>query len=147
MKVIKDQENKERYNLYLQGYSLSQIGKIYNLSRQSIYDGFKRRGFKLRTKTRLPFFLFNKKKFTLCNNGYYRQTDGDRELMHRYVWKYYNKDIPEGYDIHHKDSDSSNNNFENLELISHTEHAKKYSTGNNQYVKNGKRTRNEKEII
>ena len=38
--------------------------------------------------------------------------------LHRDIWCYeHNAEIPEGYDIHHKDGNYLNNNIENLELI------------------------------
>lgn len=57
--------------------------------------------------------------------GYmYNNTNG---VLHRKVWECYNGPIPEGYDIHHKDGDKSNNNIDNLELLSHSEHAKHHN--------------------
>ena len=54
--------------------------------------------------------------------------------MHRYVWKFYNGDIPKGYDIHHKDGNKLNNKIENLEILSHSEHTKLYASGYNQFT-------------
>lgn len=45
-----------------------------------------------------------------------------RNIVH---WEYYNgQRIPDGYDVHHKDHDKLNDSQENLELISHADHAK-----------------------
>ena len=44
--------------------------------------------------------------------------------LHRFVFYYYNGDIPNGYEIHHKDLDPSNNATENLQLLSKSEHQK-----------------------
>lgn len=41
---------------------------------------------------------------------------------HIYVWRKHNGEIPEGYDVHHKDEDTSNNDISNLELILHSKH-------------------------
>lgn len=55
--------------------------------------------------------------------------------MHRDVWEFDNGEIPQGYDVHHIDRDRSNNNIDNLKLLSKQEHARRYATGHNQYTK------------
>ena len=37
--------------------------------------------------------------------------------LHRMVWTCYNGEIPDGYDIHHKDFDKNNNDISNLEAL------------------------------
>ena len=44
----------------------------------------------------------------------------------RWVWINYNGKIPENMDVHHKDGDKSNNEIENLEIISRSDHLKKH---------------------
>ena len=73
------------YEEYLKGHSLEDVGKMFGMTRQSVYSGFKLRKYKLRVKKLLPFQTFNSIHFTLANHGYYRRTDGDRQLMHIYV--------------------------------------------------------------
>lgn len=135
---MKNELYEEMYSEYKKGFSLSEVGKMYGVSRQSVYSGFKCRKFKMREKKKLPFLTFNGIKFTLRNNGYYGRTDKDRKLMHRYVWEYYNSEIPKNHDIHHIDHDKTNNNIKNLELYTKAEHAKKFATGNNQYGKSNR---------
>lgn len=130
--MTKVKQYEDMYALYQQGHSLAQVGKAFGVSRQSVYIGFSRRGWKLREKPVLPFQTIDGYKFSLRNTGYYGRTYGDRILAHRYVWEKHNGKIPDGYDIHHKDHDKSNNHIANLEMLRKDEHARKYSTGCNQ---------------
>jgi len=76
-------------------------------------------------------------KWYLCNDAikgfkpklYYKQLNhtghkrtGKNKRLHRYVWEKYNGEIPSGYNIHHKDHNTLNNDISNLELIGHSEH-------------------------
>ena len=59
--------------------------------------------------------------------GYYGGyvSKGDRKIrLHRYIWEKYNGEIPKGYHIHHKDKNKFNNNIENLEMLTASEHEK-----------------------
>ena len=132
---MKNELYKEMYSQYLKGYSLSELGKMFGMTRQSVYSGFNRREFQMRTKKELPFQSFNSKRFTKKNNGYLAKTDGSRDLMHRVVWEFYNGVIPSGHDIHHINKNKEDNRIENLELYTKSEHASKFSSGNNQYKK------------
>jgi len=125
----------DAYQLYLDGLSLGQVAKLIGVTRQCVYKAFKNRNFILRSPNFQPHQYFDGHKFSLRNHGYYEKTTGKRELMHRYVWEKYNGLILENHDIHHKNHDRGDNRIENLEMICHKEHAKKYSTGNNQYKK------------
>ena len=71
---------------------------------------------------------FNGYKFRKdLKTGYYlstRKTDtGRAERLHRYVWRFYNGDIPDGYNVHHVDEDKANNEIENLLLLPKGEHS------------------------
>lgn len=61
---------------------------------------------------------FNGVSYYKCGN--YFQRKGVR--LHREVWKHHNGDIPDGYDIHHEDGDSSNNDISNLKLMCRHDH-------------------------
>lgn len=65
---------------------------------------------------------FNGESFYLC--GEYFQHKGKR--LHRAVWEYHNGDIPEGYHVHHKDGDRSNNQICNLVLMDGSEHLREH---------------------
>lgn len=70
------------------------------------------------------FQYFNGLKFTRDERTGYYLNSTIRKRIHQYVWEYFNGRIPEGYQIHHKDKDRSNNCIENLECISKSEHLK-----------------------
>jgi hypothetical protein len=131
----KDEQAKTMYEEYNKGYSLAQVGKMFNITRQAVYELLKSRGYNLRKANILPYQYFDGEKFTIRNNGYYGRTTGDRALMHRIIWQHHNGVIPEGFVIHHKNRDRTDNRIENLEIMSKSEHARKYATGNNQYTK------------
>jgi len=126
---------KKMYAEYQKGFSLNEVGKMFGVTRQSVYYMFKCRNLKLRTKKQLSFLMFNGNKYTLRNNGYYGMTYGKRTMMHRDVWEQIKDKIPKGYDIHHKNHDKTDNRIENLEIYSKSEHAKKFATGHNQFTK------------
>lgn len=110
------------YQLYLDGLSLQQVANEIGVSRQSVYEAFKLREFVLRGPNFRPYQFYDGKKFTLRNTGYYSLTTDDRCLMHRYIWEKEVGKIPDGWDIHHKDTIRSHNYIENFELITHTDH-------------------------
>lgn len=59
--------------------------------------------------------------------GYYLSTKpiGERrKRLHIYVWESINGDIPQGYDVHHIDHDKSNNEINNLMLVTRSQHRK-----------------------
>lgn len=135
-----NKQAKQMYDLYLSGHSLAKVGKSYGVTRQSVYELFKNRGYKLRSKPKpLRFLFFNGEKYTLRNNGYYGKTRGRRSLMHRDVWEHYKGKIPEGWDIHHINEEKTDNRIENLECLTKAEHTRKYSPHNNQYTKGSRK--------
>lgn len=69
------------------------------------------------------------KKFYKQKYGYWTISEWDKEkkiyrtiLAHRWVWENIYGTIPDGMEIHHKDKDKSNNEIENLEIVSRSEH-------------------------
>jgi len=73
---------------------------------------------------------FNGVKFTRDEKTGYYLNSTIKKRIHRYVWEYYNGEIPEGYQIHHRDKDKSNNDISNLELMPFTAHAKLHNSEN-----------------
>jgi len=134
--MTKDKKAVMMYEEYKKGFTLSEVGKMFGNTRQSVYTMLKRRDYKLRAKNTLPYLYYKDVKFTLNNMGYYRKTEGDRMLMHRFVYEdFWKKKIPAGHDIHHRDGDKSNNNILNLLCLTKEEHASKYGKKQNQHTK------------
>lgn len=48
----------------------------------------------------------------------------DFKMEHHLVWESQNGPVPEGFDIHHIDGDTYNNAIDNLECLSHEDHAR-----------------------
>ena len=69
---------------------------------------------------------FDGKRYYLC--GFYFQRDGVR--LHRVVWSAANgREIPDGFHVHHKDHDRSNNHPDNLELVEGSDHLSMHGLG------------------
>ena len=133
---------KDRYEIKRlyeeEGYSCSQLGQMFGVSRQSIHETLVRLNTKFRKTKPLPFLMYDGLKWTISKTtGYYRSTTHRKKhvSLHRYVWEKHNGIIPLGFDIHHIDWNKTNNDISNLELISHSEHASKYPHGKNQFNK------------
>ena len=55
--------------------------------------------------------------------------------LHQYIWMCANQaDIPEGYDVHHKDHNRQNNSIYNLELIERHVHRSEHKKGFKHYL-------------
>jgi hypothetical protein len=106
---------------------ISKVDKVGKVDKNCLSERFFRK-----------FQIYDGIKFSLRNNGYYAKTNGDRMLMHRYVWEKERGKIPKGWDIHHINENKEDNRIENLECLPKAEHTKKYSPFNNQYTKGRK---------
>jgi len=49
--------------------------------------------------------------------------------LHRYIYEMHYGEIPKGYEIHHKDGNKLNNNIDNLEILTKSEHTKLHMAG------------------
>jgi len=78
-----------------------------------------------------PRVELNGRGFYKCpETGYWKSRYPSAEYLHRAVWKHHNGTIPDGYHIHHKDHDRSNNDISNLEMVEASEHAKHHAPHN-----------------
>jgi len=66
---------------------------------------------------------FDGERFYLKKSGHYRNPNS---CLHRRVWEKHNGPIPKGMVIHHIDHDPANNEIENLELMSWSEHTRQH---------------------
>lgn len=134
MSRTRDSKYNTGYQLYLDGLSLEQVGEAMGISRQSVFKAFSRRKLPMRGPNFRPIQIYDGKKFTLRNTGYYALSTNDRVYIHRYMWEKEVGPIPKGYDIHHKDEDKSHNEISNFECLSKSDHTKKHGFKNNQYT-------------
>lgn len=114
-------------NLYSQGFSYEKIGCMFGITRQAVFESLKNFGVVSRTKKILPFIMYDNIKWTLFNQGYYRNTNrGARGnlLLHRYKYQKERGVIPDDWDVHHIDFDKTNNNISNLLALPKDEHTK-----------------------
>lgn len=119
-RAARDEETEHMFRHYYcrRGFSLAEIGDLYGMSRQGVYERFKHRGYDLRSRELKPQTTFNGETYSLSGKGgFYRKTTGDRSLLHRDKWEYFNGSISDGYQIMHIDGDPENNELDNLELV------------------------------
>lgn len=82
----KDELAAQMYEDYQSGMSLAQVGEKHDRTRQTVYQMFANRGWKLREKpARRETVEYDGREYSLGNHGYMRCTTGDRHLMHRRV--------------------------------------------------------------
>lgn len=127
---------RRMYRLYGRGNSLAVVARAFGVTRQTVWDRFRRRDLPMRERPKpLPFVEFEGRRYTPGRGRYFRCTNGRRRLLHREVWRTRRGAIPEGHDIHHIDGDPSNNSLSNLECLPKAEHTRRYSPHNNQHTK------------
>ena len=67
-------------------------------------------------------------KFYETSQGYLMGNYKGKPIrMHIYVWQKHNGEIPDGFHVHHKDGDKTNNDISNLELLPKFEHLSTHS--------------------
>jgi hypothetical protein len=120
--------------LYEAGLSLAKVAERFSVTRQAMHKILGRRGVEMRQPNLQPVIEWNGRRFTLRENGYYAETTGEREYLHRAMWIEANGPIPRGYEVHHKNGDKEVNELDNFELLSSADHGKAHGFAGNQYV-------------
>lgn len=107
------------------GIPIATICHEFKIHPQSLYRAMRR--LKLPITVRGPLkkaIEFCGRRFTLRTTGYYAATDGNRQLLHHVVWESVNGQLPDGFEVHHKDENRTNNAVDNLELKTKPDHAR-----------------------
>ncbi|MDN7511982.1 HNH endonuclease [Burkholderia multivorans] len=126
--------------LYKAGFSIAEVAKQFSVTRQAMHKILARRNVDMRKPNLQPVVEWGGRRFTLRENGYYAETSGARDYLHRAMWIDAHGPIPEGHEVHHKDEDKTHNCLNNFELLTSSEHGKKHGFRGNQYIgKSGKR--------
>ena len=61
--------------------------------------------------------IYGRYQITSAKEGF------NNKYVHRLIWEaFYEKEIPEGYDIHHVDGNKLNNSIQNLQCVEHSKH-------------------------
>lgn len=109
---------RRMYKSYLKGMSLAKVGKHYGgRSRQSVFEMFQRRGFKLREDSRRKKkveTVYKGVEYSPAKSGYLRATAGDRKFLHWVIWEEHNGPVPEGCQIYFRDGNMRNFSVDNL---------------------------------
>jgi len=122
------------YRLYRSGNSISEVAKVFGVSRQSVFKRFARAGLPRRSVQPRESVQFNGRRYTMRDNGYFCATTGKRSALHRDVYEHHFGPIPWGWDIHHLDEDRYNNHIDNLKCLRKGEHTKLHGFKNNQHT-------------
>lgn len=137
--------SKDIYRLhkkYEKGLSLEQCIKFYGadliLDRKTLHHYFQRLGLPTRKQTRKEFKMYKGDKYTICKDGFYRKTSGDRKHLHRRIWEENNGPVPRGYSVIFKEGNGLDftkydiNNF----YLKHQNEVLKDTRNNNQFTRN-----------
>ena len=98
------------------------IDFLFKASFSNVDDDFFNEIFESKSLDTEECIWFNGNRYNKQKDGYYRSLNG--KFLHRKIWKHFNGEIPEGYVIHHIDGDPSNNDLENLQMVTRSEHVK-----------------------
>jgi hypothetical protein len=97
------------YMDYLRLGSLAKVGRLYDRTRQAIYDVFRRAGLQLNDRNFHARILFGGEYWTPGKGGYYRPTVRDRtRRLHVEMWKATSgRAVPSGWQVTFRNGDNS----------------------------------------
>lgn len=133
---------------YISGLSLEDVGDKFGRSRQCVFDMFRVRGLRLRSKQLLPVVEYKGRKYTCSfsrgRHRYLRDTisgrgkKGRTVYLHHVIWEEHNGPVPSGYKVCFIDGNHLNCAIENLELLTQSEQSRKHATGENQFTRSAR---------
>lgn len=122
------------YEIYLStGKSLEYIAKHFyrgQFTRQSLYDVFRVRGYKLRSKQLRPARIYKGIAYRLGKGGYRSRIKGELRYLHKVIWEEKNGPIPLDHYIVFRDGNKENITSENMICLSAQEAKKMYNYAN-----------------
>lgn len=71
--------------------------------------------------------IIDGRRFTLSAGKNYHYNSSLRKHLHQYIWEKENGPIPKGYEIHHIDGNTMNNDITNLMMVTIQEHKEIHS--------------------
>ncbi len=72
-----------------------------------------------------PSIVWRGRWWWQTKDGYYRNQKAGG-LLHCVMWEAHRGPIPDGYELHHSDEDGTNNDWDNLELLTRLEHKRRH---------------------
>lgn len=116
--------------------SIADVAKVYNRTRQCLYDMFKARGYALRAKPLLHLTVIDGINWAWNAKCGMRGTlpGGRRILLHHYIWEKQNGPIPAGHNLHFKNGDKKDVRLDNIELLPIAEINRRYNPHHNQFI-------------
>lgn len=125
---------KAMYEIYCTGKSLQWIADtLYGgkFTRQTVYDMFKVRGYKLRSKNLKPARIYKGVSYRKDSDDLYRsRLGGKTTYLHRLIWEERNGPVQPGFYVIFKDGDKENITIENLDCLHNLEAKKLYNHAN-----------------
>lgn len=101
--------------------SCAAVAALYGRTRQSIFDVLKAHGCQLRAKQFKAKLHYGGLDYTFDSgrgrHRYWRATQGDREPLHRRVWREAGREIPAGHELTFRDGNPHHYQLDNLELV------------------------------
>ena len=118
--------------LFEKGYQHPMLGKHHSINTKQKMQGKRpnmvpwNKGLTKKDNPNIKGGRISKGPF-IGKDGYmYIWNEGKLKRYHRYLWEQIYGKISKGYDLHHVDGDKLNNNLQNLELLSKSEHTKRH---------------------